>query len=69
MTARFWAQSRSSAGIAACIATLSFAGLLGEKPLILGAMGLGLAFTFALPYRPPWCPGWFARATPKPRWL
>ncbi len=38
-----------SAGIAACIATLKFAGLLGEKPLILGAMGLGLAFTFALP--------------------
>jgi predicted MFS family arabinose efflux permease len=38
-----------SACIAAGIAGLKFAGLLGEKPLILGAMGLGLAFTFALP--------------------
>ena len=38
-----------SAGIAACIAALKFAGLLSEKPLILGALGLGLAFTFALP--------------------
>jgi MFS family permease len=38
-----------SACIAACLAGLKFDGLLTERPLIIGALGLGLAFTFALP--------------------
>lgn len=38
-----------SAAFAALMAMLEAAGRLGEATLILGALGLGLAFTFALP--------------------
>jgi predicted MFS family arabinose efflux permease len=38
-----------SAAVAAAMAGLRAAGQLGERGLIFGALGLGLAFTFALP--------------------
>lgn len=38
-----------SAGIATGLAVLRFSGALTERSLIIGALGLGLAFTFALP--------------------
>lgn len=38
-----------SAGIAMSLAVLRFSGALTERFLIIGALGLGLAFTFALP--------------------
>jgi MFS family permease len=38
-----------SAGVAAALALLQFAGLLTEDRLIVGALAIGLAFTFALP--------------------
>jgi predicted MFS family arabinose efflux permease len=38
-----------SAGIAGGLAMLTFSGILTERALIIGALGLGLAFAFALP--------------------
>jgi predicted MFS family arabinose efflux permease len=38
-----------SAGIAGSLAVLTFGGMLTERALIIGALGLGLAFAFALP--------------------
>ena len=38
-----------SAGIASGLAVLTFGGILTERSLIIGALGLGLAFAFALP--------------------
>src|SRR5215475_4179411 len=43
------ATQLASAGVAACLAVLEAAGSLGENGLILGALVLGLLFTFALP--------------------
>jgi MFS family permease len=39
----------ASAAIAGSLAVLKWSGMLGEGFLIVGALGLGLAFTFALP--------------------
>jgi len=38
-----------SAGFAGMLAWLRFNGTLSERPLLIGALGIGLAFTFALP--------------------
>lgn len=38
-----------SAGVAAAMAFLQFAGIISEELLMAGALGIGLAFTFALP--------------------
>lgn len=38
-----------SAGVAGLLAYLQFTGSLTERPLMFGALGIGLAFTFALP--------------------
>jgi MFS family permease len=46
-----------SAGIAAAMAALQFDRLLTEMPLMIGALGIGLAFTFALPVQTAMVPG------------
>jgi MFS family permease len=38
-----------SAGVAGLMAYLQFTGTLTERPLVIGALAMGLAFTFALP--------------------
>ena len=43
------AAQLASAGIAGYLAVLQVTGALGERALIIGAAGLGLIFTFALP--------------------
>src|SRR5215831_15114178 len=43
------ATQLASAAVAACLAALEAAGSLGENGLILGALVMGLLFTFALP--------------------
>jgi MFS family permease len=42
--------------------------LLGEHSLVVGALGLGLAFSLALPVQQPWCLHWRPRTTPRQRW-
>lgn len=46
-----------SAAIAAAMASLQFAGILDERLLMIGALGIGLAFTFALPVQTAMVPG------------
>jgi MFS family permease len=46
-----------SAGVAASMAFLQFTGALTEQLLMAGALGIGLAFTFALPLQTAMVPG------------
>lgn len=56
------ATQLACAGIAGWLAALQAAGRLTELPLVLGALGLGLAFAFALPVQTALVPGLVAEA-------